>query len=170
MLALIGIWIAYEIGREIVVNLIYENRSKDKALTLVDHYLYNLEDDGPTLPVQLNHLHGDDIFEFYDDAVIDVDNVSKFRGVGVSMKFQKADGSALVICIRNDIYYSPNYTIQAFAPGGSPTAQQVYDNCKSGGLIKDDFQWGDLVVKNTLDPGRFNQYTFAGVYSFNDAT
>jgi hypothetical protein len=170
VLAFIGIWIAYEIGREIVVNLVYENRSATQTLTLVDHYLYDLADTGPKLPVALGPLSDVDGFEFYDDAVIDEDNVSKYRGIGVSMKFQKQDGSSVVICIRNDMYHDPHSSIVTLAPGDTTSPYDVYSNCTSGGLVDNNFPWGNLVVKNTVDPVKFNQYTFAGIFSFNDAT
>jgi len=170
VLAFIGIWIAYEIGREIALNLIFENRSSNKALTLVDQAFYNIDTNPPDLPVLLNHLHGDGFFEYYDDAVVDTDNASKFRGIGVSMKFQKEDGSSLVICIRQDIYKDPHYTIVALTKDDKTSAQQVYDSCTSGRLVTEDYPWGELVVKNRLDPQGFMQYKFAGIISFNDVT
>ncbi|HMG56357.1 MAG TPA: hypothetical protein VK601_22815, partial [Kofleriaceae bacterium] len=121
------------------------------------------------IPVLLNHLHDDGFFEWYDDAVVDVDNSSKYRGIGVALKFQNEDGSFLVVCIRQDIDKDPHYTIVALAKGDTTSAQQVYDNCTSGNLLTEDFQWGDLLVKNRLDPQGFNQYKFAGIISFNDA-
>jgi len=172
VLALIGMWIAYEIGREIVVNLIYENRSANKALTLVDSHIYDIPipDDMPKLPVKFNHLcTDDDGFEWYSAVVIDADNENKYKGVGVSMKFQKEDGASLVICIRQDIYKDPHYTIKAFPAGDKTSAEQVYNDCTSGGLVTQDTPWGDLVVKNTLTPDPFNKYKFAGIFSFNDA-
>jgi hypothetical protein len=168
VLALIGVWIAYEIGREIMANLIFENRSTTRALTLVDQAFYNPDVSPPALPALLNHLHSDGFFEWYDDAVVDIDNYSKYKGIGVSLKFQKEDGSSLAICIRQDIYKDPHYTILALAKDDKTSAQQVYDNCTSGALVTEDFQWGDLLVKNRLDPQGFNQYKFAGIISFND--
>jgi hypothetical protein len=172
VLALIGMWIAFEIGREIVVNLIYENRSANTPLTLVDTYVYDIPipDDMPSLPIKFKQLWTDsDGFDWYDAVVIDADNESKYKGVGVSMKFQKADGTSLVICIRQDIHANPNYTIKAFPAGDTTSAHQVYNECTSGGLVTQDTPWGNLIVKNTLKPDQFNNYKFAGILSFNDA-
>jgi len=176
VLAFVGIWIAYELGREIVVNLIYENRSAKTALTLVDSHIYDIPipDDMSKLPITLNPLNGDDGWEFYDDVVIDADNASKYRGVGVSMKFQKADGTSLIICIRQDIYYYPSYLIKPFKKDEySWTAFEAYDVMIPGvdrPLSTEDFRWGDLIVKNTLKPDSFNNYKFAGIFSFHDAS
>jgi hypothetical protein len=168
VLAFIGIWIVYEIGREIVLNLIYENRSATKSITLVDHYVYNIGDTKDPLPAKLQPLSSLPPFEFYYDVVVNIDNYSKFSGVGVSLKFQKDDGSFLIICVRNDIYKDAHYTIKAFAKDDKTSPKDVYDNC-DGPLVTQDFPWGDLVVKNALDATGFNQYKFAGILSFNDA-
>ena len=167
ILGFIGLWIAEAIGREIVLNLVYENRSK-RTITLVDHAVYNIGDN-PLLPATLAPPRKDGIFELYDDVVVCIDNDSKYRGIGVSMKFQKDDESSLVICIRQDIYKDPHYTIVPLAKGDTTSAQQVYDGCTSGGLVTEDFRWGDVVVKNRLDPQGFKQYKFAGIIAFNDA-
>jgi hypothetical protein len=167
VLAFIGVWIVYAIGREIVLNLIYENRSTNKTLTLVDHYVFNIGDN-PLPPRPLKPLSQKGGGEVYDDVVVNIDNVDKFEGVGVSMKFQKEDGTSLVICIRQDIYKDPHYTIKSFPTGDKTSAEQVYNDCTSGGLVTKDIPWGDLVVKNCVDPKGFNQYKFAGIFSFND--
>ena len=168
VLAFIGVWIVYAIGQEIVLNLIYENRSTNKTLKLVDHYVYNIGDN--LLPPRpLKPLRQKDGGEVYDAVEVNIDNVNKFEGVGVSMKFQKADGTSLVICIRQDIHANPNYTIKAFPAGDQTSAHQVYNDCTSGGLVTQDTPWGDLVVKNCVDPRGFNQYKFAGILSFHDA-
>ncbi|NJK54121.1 MAG: hypothetical protein HC936_17515 [Leptolyngbyaceae cyanobacterium SU_3_3] len=165
ILSFIGLWIAYAVGREIVLNLIYENRSK-KTIKLVDRYFYNIGENDPGSPVTLSPLQKCDGFEFYSDVAIAVDNYSKIRGIGVSLVFQKDDGSTLVICIRNDIYHDPHYTIGE----GWPSAEIAYEECVNGELILEDVEWGrDLIVKNRLDPREFNQYTFAGIISFHDA-
>jgi len=166
VLALIGLWLAYVLGREIVLNITYENRSKQK-ITLIDHYVYNIGDNA-LLPATLKPLHTDGPFEFYDDVLVCIDNYSKYRGIGVSMKFQKDDGSFLVICIRNDIYKWPHYSILAFAKGDKTSAYDVYNNC-TGDLVTKDFPWGsNLVVKNRIDPQGFNSYNFAGLLTFHD--
>jgi hypothetical protein len=168
ILGFIGVWIAEAIGREIILNLIYENRSK-KIITLVDHAVYNIGDN-PLLPATLKPPRKDGIFEFYDDVVVCIDNDSKYRGIGVSMRFQREDESSLVICIRQDIYKDPHYTIVALPKGDKTSAAQIYDNCTSGDLVTEDFRWGnDLLVKNRLDPQGFKQYKFAGIIAFNDA-
>jgi hypothetical protein len=175
VLAFIGIWIAYEIAREIVVNLNYENRSATMPLTLVDSYVYDIPmpPDIPPLPVTLNHLHGIEGWELYDNVVINADNESKYKGVGVSLKFQKADGSSLIICIRQDIYHQPKYAIVPLNPGDTTGAWKIYDDLSYSvvaPLKTEDFPWGNLVVKNTLKPDAFNNYKFTGIFSFNDAS
>ena len=175
VLAFIGIWIAYELGREIVVNLIYENRSANTPLTLVDSYVYDIPtpDDISRLPVTLNHLWTDEFgFDYYDAVVINADNESKYRGVGVSLKFQKADGASLIICIRQDIYYDPSYAILPLNPGDTKGAWDIYEILLPAfglPLKTEDFRWGNLIVKNTLKPDQFNNYKFAGIFSFHDA-
>lgn len=169
VLAFIGIWIAYSVGREIIVNLAYENRSTTKTIMLTDHYVYNIGDNKLT-SAKLPPLTSVPPFEFYSDVVVQVDNYSKIRGIGVSMKFQRDDGSFLIICIRNDIYKYPRYTIKAYPKGDTTSAQNAYDNC-NGDFVPGDFTWGsDLVVKNTLDVAPFNNYNFSGIFSFNDKT
>jgi hypothetical protein len=104
-------------------------------------------------------------------VVINIDNYSKYRGVGISMKFKKEDGALLVICLRNDIYYSGSYTIAKYPEGDKTSPQDVYDNCKAALNLDDfkDFQWGsDLVVKNSLDPAGFGAYNLAGLLTFHD--
>jgi len=54
VLAFIGIWIAYAVGREIMLNITYENRSS-KSIKLVDHYAYNIGDNS-LIPVTLDPL------------------------------------------------------------------------------------------------------------------
>ncbi len=167
VLAFIGIWIAYSVGREIMLNLIYENRS-NKPVTLVDHYVYNIGD-SQLMPTKLNPITTVGPFEFYSDVVVNIDNYSKIRGIGVSLKFQKENGSSLIICIRNDIYKDPHYTIQSFVKDDKTSAQDIYNQC-SGDLVTDDFKWGsDLVVKDRLDKTQFPQYNFAGILSFHNA-
>lgn len=168
VLAFIGIWIAYAVGREIMVNLIYENRSQ-KTLQLVDHYVYNIGDIPLKAPVALPPLTAVPPFEFYSDVAINIDNYSKIRGIGVSVKFEKDDGTSLIICIRNDIYHRAYYTIAQFPKGDPTTAQNAYDNC-GGDLVTADFPWGnDLIIKNTLMPNDFNNYNFSGIISLQDA-
>jgi len=167
VLAFIGVWIVYAIGREIVLNLIYENRSANKTLTLVDHRVYNIGDN-PLRPRPLKPLSQKGGWEVYDDVVVNIDNVNKFQGVGVSMKFQKEDGTSLIICIRQDIYKEPHYTIKAFPAGDKTSAEQVYNDCTSGGLVTQDTPWGNLFVKNCVDPKGFNNYKFVGIISFHD--
>jgi hypothetical protein len=167
VLAFIGIWLAYFLGKEIVLNLIYENRSK-KTLTLVDHYAYNIGDNR-SLPAKLPPLQSAMGFEFYSDAVICIDNYSKYRGIGIAMKFQKEDGSSLGVCVRNDIHANPNYSIKAYAKGQNTSAEDMYNAC-SGPLVTTDFAWDkDFIIKNCLDPVGFMQYNFAGIISFHDA-
>jgi hypothetical protein len=169
VLAFIGIWIAYSVGREIMLHLIYENRST-KTIKLTDHYVYNIGDNGAPFPITLNPLHASPPFEFYDDVVICLDNYSKIRGIGVSLIFQKPDNTSLAICIRNDIYHNPAYQIFSLKQGEKKTALEVYSNCGSGDLITTDFGWGnDLLVKNRLDPDGFKNYNFSGIISFHDA-
>ncbi|NJK54123.1 MAG: hypothetical protein HC936_17525 [Leptolyngbyaceae cyanobacterium SU_3_3] len=80
ILGLIGMWIVWAIEVEIMLNLIYENRSKQKTISLVDRYFYNIGDHNPAGPVTLDPLQKSNGFEFYSDVVITVDNNSKFRG------------------------------------------------------------------------------------------
>jgi hypothetical protein len=170
ILGLIGIWIAYGVGREITLNLIYENRGKI-SIQLVDHYVYNIGDNplSPAVTLPPFDNKSDPPWELYSDAVVSVDNYSKVKGIGVSLKFEKEDGTSLIICIRNDIYKQPNYTIQQYPKGDATTAQNAYDNC-SGDLVTADFKWGkDLIVKNSLNPKAFQEYFFTGILSFHDA-
>jgi hypothetical protein len=166
ILCFIGLWLAYALGREIMLNLVYENRSK-KTIKLVDHYFYNIGEHNPAGPVTLGPLQDVAGFEFYSDIVINVDNSSKFRGIGVSMVFQDENDSTLEICIRNDIYHFPYYTI-GFWDGAVIPAYEAYSYC-GGELRLEDFNWNNLIVKNRLDPSGFYQYTFAGILSFHDA-
>ena len=169
VLAFIGVWIAYGVGREIMVNLIWENRSS-KALKLVDHAVYNIGDNPLRAPVALPALQSIPPFEFYSDVVVNIDNNSKIRGIGVALKFEKPDGTSLIICVRNDIYHQAHYSIQSYPKGDSTSAQSAYDNC-GGPLVTTDVPWGsDLVVKNRLNPDGFNNYNFAGIISFHDVT
>jgi hypothetical protein len=168
VLAFIGIWIAYSVGRDIVLNLIWENRST-KALKLVDHAVYNIGDNPLKSPIALPALQSIPPFEFYSDVVVNLDNYSKIRGIGVSLKFEKIDGTSLIVCIRNDIYKTAHYSIQTYPKGDLTSAQQAYDNC-GGSLVTTDVAWGtDLVVKNRLDANSFNNYNFTGIISFHDA-
>ncbi|WP_433937358.1 hypothetical protein AB3662_22260 [Sorangium cellulosum] len=166
VLAFIGVWIAYAVGREIMLNLIYENRSS-KTITLVDHYVYNIGD-SKLIDATLSPLQKVGPFDFYSDVVVNIDNYSKIRGIGVSMKFQKEDGSSLIICIRNDIYHDAQYTIAQFPKGDTTSAEDAYNRC-SGALRTSDFAWGDLIVKNRLDEEGFQKYNFSGIISFHDA-
>ena len=169
VLAFIGIWIAYSVGRDIVLNLCYENRSTTQSINLVDHYVYNIGDSPLVSPVTLSPLTSVPPFEFYSDVAITIDNYSKIRGIGVSLKFEKEDGTSLVICIRNDIYHRAYYAIQHYPKGDQTTAKSVYDTC-GGDLVSADVPWGkDLLVKNRLNPVEFNGYNFSGIISFNDA-
>jgi hypothetical protein len=168
VLAFVGIWIAYSVGREIMLNLIYENRSSSKNITLVDHCVYNIGDNH-LMPTALPPLQSFPPFEFYSDVVVNIDNYSKIRGIGVSMKFQKSDETSLVVCIRNDIYKSAHYSIVTLEKGDKTSAQDVYNSC-SGDLITTDIKWGsDLLVKNRLNQQDFNSYNFSGIISFHDA-
>src|SRR5262249_54868764 len=101
-------------------------------------------------------------------VVVNVDNVSKFNGVGVSMKFQQDDGTSLVLCVRNDIYKDPHYSATLLKKDEKKTAQQVYDECTIGGLPTQDPTWGTFKVTNRLDKQSFNNYKFLGIISFND--
>lgn len=167
VLAFIGLWIAWGVGREIVLNLTYENRSK-LPITLVDHYVYNIGDNR-LMPTLLKPVFAYPPFEFYADVVVNIDNYSKIKGIGVSMKFQKADGSGLVICVRNDIYKWPHYKIITDA-GRELSAHDVYNGCTSGDLITEPTPWGnDLIVKNTMNKDDYNNYNFSGIISFHDA-
>lgn len=166
VLAFIGIWIAYSVGREIMLNLVFENRS-NKTITLVDHYAYNIGDN-QLMPVALPPLQSFPPFEFYSDVVVNIDNYSKIRGIGIAMKFQKEDKTSCLICIRNDIYHVPHYTIATLAKDDNTSAQDAYNNC-NGDLVTTDFKWGtDLVVKNRLDQKGFGSYNFSGIMAFND--
>jgi len=163
VLAFIGVWIAYAIGREIMLNLIYENRS-NQTIKLVDHYVYNIGDNGSPFPATLKPLQSAPPFDIYDDVVVCIDNYSKFKGIGVSMIFQKQDQSRLAICIRQDIYKNPAY--QMFPTTG--TALEVYANCGDGPLITTDWWWGkDLYIKNCMNPEEFMNYNFSGIISFH---
>lgn len=106
----------------------------------------------------------------HSDVVVNIDNNSKIRGIGVALKFEKPDGTSLIICVRNDIYHQAHYSIQSYPKGDSTSAQSAYDNC-GGPLVTTDVPWGsDLVVKNRLNPDGFNNYNFAGIISFHDVT
>ncbi len=105
--------------------------------------------------------------------MINADNESKYKGVGVSMKFQKEDGTSLIICIRQDIYHEPKYAIVPLNQGDTTSAYQIYYDLSEGAvapLRTEDFPWGNLIVKNTLKPDPFYNYKFAGIFSFNDAS
>jgi hypothetical protein len=102
VLAFIGIWLAYILGREIMLNLTYENRST-KSIILFDHWVYNIGD-STLIPTELKPLHTVGPFEFYDDVKVLIDNYSKYKGIGVSMRFKKPGDKYLTICIRQDIY------------------------------------------------------------------
>lgn len=162
ILALIGIWVAYLIGRNIILNVIYENRSS-KTITLVDHSVWNIGDKKLNNAV-LKPVKTVNGIDYYTDVVIDVANDSKYMGVGLSLKFEKEDKTHLIICIRNDIYKQPYYSIAV----SEDTAEQFYNKCNSQ-LDKKDFEWGkDLIVKNNLDADGFQHYNFNGIISFHD--
>ena len=56
VLALVALWTVFAIEREIMLNLIYENRSTKKTITLVDHYVYNIGDNPLNIPATLKPL------------------------------------------------------------------------------------------------------------------
>lgn len=172
VLAFIGIWIAYSIGRNIILNLIYENRSS-KTLTLVDFAAYNIGSrpikDRILKPLSEVTIGTPPVtFDFYDDVVIDLTNYSKYKGVGVSLKFQKPDKTNLIVCIRNDIHKDPHYGISVV---DDETAESFYENCTGSEDDRNfkDYAWGDdIVVKNNLDSEGWKSYNFNGIISFHD--
>lgn len=165
ILALIGVWIAWAVERNIFINVIYENRSS-KTIKLVEHYAYNIKDDGKVDKVVLTPFVPDpDGFDSYDDVVFDVANDWKNYGIGLSLKFQKEDGSHLIICFRNDIHYSANYCIAV----SNDSPYNVYYNCVSGTVSKEDFKWDNVVVKNCIDTEDFKNYKIHGIISFHDS-
>lgn len=188
VLALIGLWIAYAIGRNISLNLTFENRSKQN-LKIVDYMLYNLpadhfkdrkfEDIKKPGGMPMLGLHESvkggipvDSYDTFDVALV---NYSKYKGVGLAFKFTDAANNPFTVAFRNDIYYEGHFLV---GTGDNPalvqSAQSAYDNAGQAypGAVSVPWYDGQKKAKGyirlNLDAAGFHEYKFAGIISFHD--
>lgn len=162
--ALVIIIAVFLAEREIGMQVVYENRSAKRKVTLLDCWTWNL----PNIktPADLKTLHTIDGFDVYDVASYNHANDRKTEGVGLSLLFQ-CDGLGYAnICIRNDIHKWPVFGVAVSENLIEP--KDFYYNIPDSG-INNDLAWGDLLIKNIFNAEQFNNYNLNGIVSFNDA-
>ncbi len=181
VLAFIGIWLAFELGRNIEVNVIFENRS-NQDLKIVDYSFYNIAEDHipdatkkiyaaiksgglpmrklREIPPPEPDLPPLDEYDTFDTQVV---NYSKYKGIGLAFKFLDSNNKPITIAIRNDIYKDGYYRVTV----DGESAADAYNNADSNYAGPFEFTWSGGTLKFTLDKVKFHNYNFAGIISFH---
>jgi hypothetical protein len=183
VLAFIGIFLAYELGRNIEINISVQNRSS-QDLKIVNYYFYNISEenipkttrdiyqkinDGGVTMKKLHEVKEKglpfplDVYDIFDVQIV---NYSKYKGIGLALKFIDSADHPITIAIRNDIYHDGRLGV--FMNGVSAEAAYSGAGLEYTAPLKHD--WGGGVIKITLDPEKFHKYNFAGIISFHSPT